>query len=189
VPSDLEREVAEVYRDHAAAVLAYARTLAPDAEEARDAVQEGFLRYFVERRYGREIECPRAWLVQVTRNHLLTRRRSAAAKRELPALELDRLPAAQQDAETLVGSQERAREIRERLTCRELQCLQLRAEGLSYAEISGALGIRSGTVGALLTRVHHKLRWPPGRDGTIGVGTAEAVHLLFWEMQPAPPHA
>jgi RNA polymerase sigma-70 factor (ECF subfamily) len=179
VGSELEREVSEVYREHAAGLLRYARTIARDTDEARDAVQETFLRFCMERRYGRVVESPRAWLFQVLRNHLLTKWGSAAESREVVSEALDTLPDDRVDPEAMARRKQRAREIRERLTARELECLRLRAEGLSYAEIGEQLEIQKGTVGALLARVTEKLRWPPGRNGTIGLGTAEAVHCLF----------
>jgi RNA polymerase sigma factor (sigma-70 family) len=175
---DLEREVAEAYRQYASAVLACARTLASDADEARDAVQETFLRYFMERRYGRQIEHPRAWLMRVACNYLLGRRKSAALARE-DVVELEQLAGSADDPEALATLAQRAREIRTRLSGREWDCLRLRTEGLSYAEIGVRLGVRQGTIGALLSRVHEKLRWPPGREGIIGAGTAKAVHFLF----------
>jgi RNA polymerase sigma-70 factor (ECF subfamily) len=179
VGTELEREVAEVYREHAATLLRYARTIAHDADEARDAVQESFLRFCMERRYGRMVESPRAWLFQVLRNHLLTKWQSAAATREVATEALDALAGSRVDPEALAGREQRARAIMAQLTPRELECLRLRAEGLSYAEIADHLAIQSGTVGALLARVTEKLRWPPGRNGTIGLGTAEAVYCLF----------
>jgi RNA polymerase sigma-70 factor, ECF subfamily len=175
---ELEREVADAYRQHASAVLACARAVASGADEARDAVQESFLRYFMERRYGRQIEHPRAWLIRVAGNYLLGRRKSAAMARE-DAVELEQLAAPADDPEALATLAQRAQEIRTRLSGREWDCLRLRAEGLSYAEIGERLGVRQGTIGALLSRVHEKLRWPPGREGIIGVGTAKAVHFLF----------
>jgi RNA polymerase sigma-70 factor (ECF subfamily) len=184
VGSELDREVSQVYREHAAGLLRYARTVARDADEARDAVQECFLRYCMERRYGRVIETPRAWLFQVLRNHLLTKWNSAAETREVATVELDSLRDERSNPENLANREQQARAIRERLTGRELECLRLRAEGLSYAEIGQLLDIRSGTVGALLARVTDKLRWPPGRQGTIGLGTAEAVHCLFLGATP-----
>lgn len=176
---DLEREISQIYREHATGLLRYARTIAKDAEEARDAVQESFLRYCMERRYGRNIESPRAWLFQVLRNHLLTKWNSAAEAREVGSERLDAMPGERVDPEAMASRQQRAREIQAQLSERELDCLRLRAEGLSYAEIAQVLEIRTGTVGAMLSRVSEKLRWPPGRKGTIGLGTAEAVHCLF----------
>jgi DNA-binding CsgD family transcriptional regulator len=90
----------------------------------------------------------------------------------------------QQNPEVLLRTRQRASEIRRKLTSRELECLRLRAEGLSYAEIADELDIRLGTVGAMLARVNEKLRWPPGREGVIGMGTAEAVYLLFLGGSP-----
>jgi RNA polymerase sigma-70 factor (ECF subfamily) len=179
VSPELEREVSEIYREHAGGLLRYARTVARDADEARDAVQECFLRYCLERYFGRPIDTPRAWLFQVLRNHLLTKWNSAAETREVASAELDTMGDERSNPENLANREQQARAIRRRLTDRELECLRLRAEGLSYAEIGQLLDIRSGTVGALLARATDKLKWPPGRDGTVGLGTAEAVHSLF----------
>lgn len=181
---ELEHEVSEIYREHAAGLLRYARMVARDGDEARDAVQECFLRYCLERRCGRTIDTPRAWLFQVLRNHLLTKWNSAAETREVGTEELDSLGDERSNPEQLADREQQARAIRQRLTGRELECLRLRAEGLSYAEIGKVLDIRSGTVGALLARVTEKLRWPPGGDGTIGLSTAEAVHCLFLGATP-----
>jgi RNA polymerase sigma-70 factor (ECF subfamily) len=175
---ELEREVTEVYREHAAVLLRYARTIARDPDEARDAVQESFLRFCMERRYGRVVDSPRAWLFQVLRNYLFTKWQSATVNREVSTEALEGLASERVDPEALAGREQEARAIRERLTPRELECLRLRTEGLSYAEIADRLKIQSGTVGALLSRVTEKLKWPPGRDGAIGLGTAEAVYCL-----------
>jgi RNA polymerase sigma factor (sigma-70 family) len=183
----IEREVVELYEAHAASLLRYASSLARGQAEANDAVQEAFLRYFVERRYGRQIQNPQAWLYQVLHNFLVTVLSRAAAQNPAPVDALDSLPALESDPETIVECRERAQAIAQSLTARELDCLRLRTEGRSYAEISGLLHIRSGTVGALLARAYQKLRWPPGKDGVIGPATASAVNLLFLEMQPAEP--
>ena len=63
--TELEHEVAALYIEHAAGLLRYAVTLARNQDTGRDAVQEVFLRYFAERRYGNRIENPRAWLYRV----------------------------------------------------------------------------------------------------------------------------
>jgi RNA polymerase sigma-70 factor (ECF subfamily) len=184
VNTEIEREVVALYEAHAAALLRYATSMARGQAEANDAVQEAFLRYFVERRYGRQIANPPAWLYQVLHNFLLAALARSAAQ-STPPDTLDSLPAGESDPETLVERQQRARAIARALTARELDCLRLRTEGRSYAEIGGLLNIRSGTVGALLARAYEKLRWPPGKDGVIGPATASAVNLLFLEMQAA----
>jgi RNA polymerase sigma factor (sigma-70 family) len=178
----LEREVVELYEAHAAALLRYASSLARGQTDSNDAVQEAFLRYFVERRYGRQISNPQAWLYQVLHNFLVTVLAKAASQCAA-ADALDNVSARESDPEMLVECRERAQAIAASLTSRELDCLRLRTEGRSYAEIGGLLKIQSGTVGALLTRAYDKLRWPPGKQGVIGPKTASAVNLLFLEMQ------
>jgi DNA-directed RNA polymerase specialized sigma24 family protein len=44
------------------------------------------------------------------------------------------------------------------LSAREMECVRLRTEDLSYEEIAAVLGLQSGTVGALLARAHGKMR-------------------------------
>lgn len=76
-----------MYQEHASALSRYAASFARTPDAARDAVQEIFLRYFVERRYGRQIENPRAWLYFVLRNHL---QQQMPAPPDLEASEEDR---------------------------------------------------------------------------------------------------
>src|SRR5215469_13075213 len=91
-PPQIEREVVVLYEAHAASLLRYATSMARGQAEANDAVQEAFLRYFVERRYGRQIANPPAWLYQVLHNFLLSAlARSAAQSASTDAL--DSLPA------------------------------------------------------------------------------------------------
>ena len=141
-------------------------------------MQEVFLRYFMERRYGRHIENPRAWLYYVLRNYLLDRHRTVS-QREVIAENLDQLPGGQQNPERILHRSEMAREIAALLTEREFHCLRLRAEGLDYAEIATVLGIRIGTVGALLSRAQKKIRQSAEADDAIPLGTAEAIRFLF----------
>ena len=172
-----EREVADLYEEHSARLLSYAGSLTRDRDTARDAVQEVFLRYFVERRYGNCIENPRAWLYRVLHNYLLDRISTAAMKCEISAEDTDGVPDAGGDPEAMVQRNQAAREIASRLTSRELECLSLRAEGFSYEEIAAILGIRPGTVGALLPRVYSKLR-KVVEEGIFVPGTTDALCFL-----------
>ena len=79
-------------------------------DPAGDAVQEAFLRYFIERSYGRVIQNPRAWLYQLLRNYLTNRINSASAKREVAAEHIDQVPSNGHDPEMLMERSQTARE-------------------------------------------------------------------------------
>jgi RNA polymerase sigma-70 factor (ECF subfamily) len=155
--SELAAEVAGLYQLHAAELLRYASTLLCSQDTARDAVQEIFLRYFVERRYGRRIENPRAWLYQVLRNYGRDHLNTLAVKAQTSSEGVELLPSRGHDPEQILRRTEITREMESALTARESDCVRLRIQGMSYAEIGKVLGIRSGTVGALLARAHRKI--------------------------------
>jgi len=184
---DLEQEVAGLYAEHAVRLLRYAVTITRNRDTGRDAVQEAFLRYFSERRYGNHVENPRAWLYRVLHNHLLDRLDRAAMKYEVSAEGAEEVLDGCVDAETRLEQTQTAQEIASRLTPRELDCLRLRVEGLSYQEIAQVLGIRPGTVGALLPRVYTKLRDVAAEGIFLSEGTAGALGLLLRGDKPIHP--
>jgi RNA polymerase sigma factor (sigma-70 family) len=145
-------------------LLRYATSLTRRADAAHDAVQETLLRYFIERRYGRVIEGPRAWLHQVLRNHCLQLAQEAAVELEAQSA-LENLADERPDPERALQTKEMGREVAAALTARELDCFRLRAGGLRYAEIGEAMRVRPGTVGALLARAQKKLRRLEFRGG------------------------
>src|SRR5262245_38428663 len=147
---NLEDEVASMHAEHAAALLRYARANTGSAETGGEAVQEAFLRYFIERSYGREIRYPKAWLFEVMRNYLRDRASAKSVRCEIPIEVVDTQPDHSPSPELLVGGMQTAQQIAESLSGRELECLLLRTEGLSYGEIGVAMQVRIGTVGALL---------------------------------------
>jgi RNA polymerase sigma-70 factor, ECF subfamily len=154
----LEREVALVYRECAASLCRYAGAFGAEDGAGQDAVQEAFLRYFVARAAGREIEDPKAWLRRVLRNRLIDDARSAAAR---PEVALDRVPEAHDrhsDPESAFRNAQIVHRAGETLAPREMQCVRLRIEGLRYRQIGELLEIRTGTVGALLARAYRKMR-------------------------------
>jgi RNA polymerase sigma-70 factor (ECF subfamily) len=176
----LEREVRELYRVHATPLQRYAGALSRTPEGAPDAVQEVFLRYFIERSCGRPIENPRAWLYRVLRNYLLDTRKSAESIHEVAAGDIDYLPGPQEDPEAIFHRSQTARHLLAMLSPRERETLALRHQGLSYDEIAEVLGLRSGTVGALLARAYRKFREGAAEepDG-FSLRTAEAIRNLL----------
>ena len=177
--NELEQEVVALYVEHAARLLRYAEALARNQDMGRDAVQETFLRYFAERRYGNSVKNPRAWLYRVLHNHLLDRLDRAAMKCEVPAKAADQVADKCVDAEMRLEQTQTAMEIASRLTPRELDCLRLRVEGCSYQEIAQVLGVRPGTVGALLPRVYSKMREVAAEGMVLSEGTAGAIGILL----------
>ncbi len=177
-PGAIEREVIAIYQAHASGLLHYAVSLLHQPEDARDALQEVFLRYFLERSCGGQVDNPRAWLYRVLRNYLLDWLDKAARKHEVPGSNADEFPDAAGDPETLIYRAQLAVQIQSVLSDRELNCLLLRAEGLSYLEIADVLNLRMGTVGAYLARAQKKLRGAAEEDEKFHSGAAQALALL-----------
>jgi RNA polymerase sigma-70 factor (ECF subfamily) len=171
--------VARLHEECGAELLAYASSISRSADASRDAVQEAFLRYFVERTYGRSIQHPRAWLYRVVRNYLLDRLGAAATKYEVDQDQATDLPDDRQGPEERLHCAQMARQLRSLLSRREIECVGLRAEGMSYEEIGQALGIRPGTVSAFLSRVHKKLRDAARTGRECRSATIEALHFLI----------
>ncbi|WP_109488950.1 RNA polymerase sigma factor [Occallatibacter savannae] len=158
----LRQEALEAYREHSAALLAYARRLTSDPGLAQDAVQETFLRFFLVRMQGETIRNNSAWLHRVLHNYIVETVRSVAVQ-ACVALTDGALGGAHVEPET--GSIEWESAFKAMLAPREFECLKLRTEGLDYFEIADAMSIRPGTVGALLHRVSKKLRLALSRKG------------------------
>jgi RNA polymerase sigma-70 factor (ECF subfamily) len=176
----IEQEIRSLYETHALGMLRYALTVSGNREAARDAVQEVFLRFFVARVAGQQILHPRAWLFRVLRNHALDQKK-AGFHREVGLDSLRNTPGLGPSPEMDYSRFEVLRRtLRTTLSPREIECVQLRAEGLRYDEIAAALNLRSGTVGALLARAHKKVRQAAGaagrKSGNLGLEIATGKH-------------
>jgi len=163
----IEQEIRDLYATEAAGLLRHAASAAGNVETAQDAVQEAFLRFFIARTAGQEIRNPRAWLFRVLHNRVLDLRK-AGSRNEIGLESVMNSPGPGCDPEVAYGRVEALRRtLRTALTPREVECVQLRSTGLRYDEIAGVLKLQSGTVGALLTRAHKKIRAAAG-DGRSG---------------------
>lgn len=150
----IQSEVSHLYSEHGTALLRYAHSVVRNRESARDAVQEAFLRYYTQRREGNVILSPRAWLYKVAFNCLMDGAANFSEPLELAANSPDPACSPLEQAEA-VSLRSRFAQI---LAPRELACVNLRAEGLSYDEIGEVLGIQIGTVGAMLARAVRKIK-------------------------------
>jgi len=158
----IEEEVVRLYEEHSGGLFRYAFVLARNREASQDAVQEAFLRYFIERSGGRSVERPKAWLFLVLRNLVLDALKASSLRKSVDLSALGDYADANQNPESGYQLAEISRCMWELLSPRELECVRLRAEGLRYDEVAEVLGLRSGTVGALLARVQKKMRKAAG---------------------------
>ncbi len=154
----LEEEVTELYRSTAGRLLAYAMVLAGNASLAQEAVQEAFLRYYVERAKGEVQRRSSRWLFRVTRNHILDHHKSSSARTSVSLDQALTYGDERLSPHALLERSETITQALRILSPREVECLQLRSDGFTYQEISDFLEIKTGTVGSLLTRAGKKIR-------------------------------
>jgi RNA polymerase sigma-70 factor (ECF subfamily) len=153
-----EREVSALFRESAAEIRTYALLLSKDEQLSQDALQEAFMRYFIALSEGQRIAHPRAWIYRVVCNYVLDRMKQLRARGERSLEDLPDSSARGEDVEATCYRNEVFRLIEKTLTPRELQCVSLRSRGLRYEEIASALHLRSGTVGALISRATRRMQ-------------------------------
>jgi RNA polymerase sigma-70 factor (ECF subfamily) len=153
----IEQEVVALYAEFAPGLLRYGISLTPDSALVEEAIQEVFLTYFSERRAQHVISDPRGWLFRALRNCLRNGPEPSAAPPTVSMEGLADVPDRQQNPEADLHRKQVWSRVTSRLSTREFECLCLRAEGLSYQQIAEAMGIRQGTVGAVLARGLKKL--------------------------------
>lgn len=153
-PEEIELKVIGAYLRLAPSLCSYLIALCKNADQAQDAVQEAFLRYYIALTNGVKIHNDKAWLFRVARNYLLDRLKDHAVKNRvgMDAAEVSQKPACRPSQESECLWAEILKLAFGTLSSREKECLQLRAEGLNYREIAQVLNLRSGTVGTLLAR-------------------------------------
>lgn len=146
-------------------LLAYARHHAGDAETARDAVQDTFLRYFRKPPAG-DLESLAPWLFTVCRRLLIDHQRKH--QRIVPmnaatALTFDEsIDDNAASPATALAEKEDALRLRRLVTSlpeRQRELVRLKFEaGLSYRDIAAATGLSVSNVGTLLHQAVQSLR-------------------------------
>ena len=157
-PLVVEREVLQLYEDVSPGLLRYITALCRRPEIAQEIVQEAFLRYYVFRLRAQIRQGAVTWLYKTARNCAYDHFDEYFSRNAVGLEEALDHPDARQNHALDYERADLSRRALEVLTPRELQCFQLRSEGLKYREIAEILDIESGTVGALLTRGLQRLR-------------------------------
>jgi len=149
-PHDPRIAVVDLFREHGAAIYRFALLLGRHRDDAEDVVQETFLKLLTHLEAGGDRANLRGWLFTVAANACRDRmRRRLRWLPWTPANEPSVEPAPLRDED---GRLRAARDALRQLTPRDRLLLTLRAQGLSYREISAAARIRGSSVGRLLAR-------------------------------------
>ncbi len=158
-------DITVLVSEHESELLRYASRLLRGREEARDAVQEAFIRLVRKLRESNPgtIENPRAWLYRTTRNYCFDYLRSKRVKCEI-ALEEDPAKFAgtadEPDRET-AKTEETAmlRKIINQLEPRDREIIALKLEHRkSYKEIAEIMDLSVSNVGFILHNAMKKIR-------------------------------
>ncbi len=132
--------------------------------DAKEFLQEGFLRMVRHLKQGRTLAVPKHWLLRVLHNircneYQRTSRYVAVTSEDLESI-LNRVSLEHPDPEAEVLKRERYERVRAamaNLTDRQYQCVLLRANGLKLREIAEMFGISVVTVAEACGRAMEKL--------------------------------
>ncbi len=154
---------ARLFESHWDAVCRVLSRLLSDTDAAGDLAQEVFVQLYRKPPAGEDVPL-RAWLYRVALNRGYNALRADRRRRTREDLVAYSSAEAGGDGSSLAEVANRAEErdaVRQalvRLPQRQRDCLVLRAEGLSYAEIAAAIGVAPGSVGTLLARAERAFK-------------------------------
>jgi RNA polymerase sigma-70 factor (ECF subfamily) len=151
-----------LYARHARPLHGFIRRHLSDAHEAEDVLHDAFLALLRDPSATRAVVGLRPWLYQVARNLCLNRLRSR--RRGARALESAPEPSGPEEPGRALDARETGERLRDavaKLPEAQAQLYTLRAQGLSYEELAGILGVPLGTVKSrvhdLVTRLRKEL--------------------------------
>ena len=158
----LKEIVEKLYEDHSEGLYRYLVLSGSLESDARDLLQEGFLRLWEHLNGGDRIERPRNWLIRVLHNLRVDAIR--VSSREV-AYESDRFAligsicsGPSPEAELLKGEREKKlSDAMRRLSPLQYQYLLLRAEGMKLVEIAEMYGVTIQAVADVCARATSRL--------------------------------
>ena len=163
--SNLKQKVAEFFELLRDPVYRYLYRVLGDPEEAKDLTQEAFLRLHACLSRGQTVGNIRAWIFRVAHNLAINQQKKNSYRQSFHVESFD-ITARRENQDSAPDAEQRLlkKEEHERfqvalakLTSQERQCLDLRAEGLSYREIAEVLEMRLPTLVKFFDRVIIKL--------------------------------
>ena len=168
-PSEIEREVMELFEQFRDPLLRYALSFGIPVHDAEEVTQEVFLSLFRHLQLRRSRKNLRGWIFRVTHNlalkQLYANQRAHARTTSDRTIVEEQFDPSPDPEEQLSSAQRRYRllAVVHALPEADQGCLRLRAEGLRYREIATVLGISLGAVSISLTRSLARLIRADGR--------------------------
>ena len=149
-PDSTRRHVLTLFEQHGAAVHRFALVLLRHHQDAEDVVQEAFLKLLDHLAAGGPDTNLKGWLFTVAAH--ACRDRMRRRRRWLPWSTHNEVAVAPAPLHDEDGRLHAAQAALRKLSERDRLLVALRGQGLSYAEIAAASGVRSSSVGRLLAR-------------------------------------
>jgi len=168
-PSEIEREVIELFEQFRDPLLRYALSLGIPVHDAEEVIQEVFLSLFRHLQLRRSRKNLRGWIFRVAHNLAL---KQLFANQRSQAKTISDWTIAQEPFDPSPGPEEQLSSAQRRhrllavvhaLPEADQGCLRLRAEGLRHREIAAVLGMSLGAVSISLTRSLARLIRADGR--------------------------
>jgi RNA polymerase sigma-70 factor (ECF subfamily) len=154
--------VSSLFDLHASGLYRLALAMLHDPDAAQDVVQDTFARLIEHLRGDRQLTNARGWLYTVAAHACRDRQRRSG--RWLPWVSERDTRSASETPDRFDDTRVILHAIRT-LSPRDRLLIALRAQGLSYQEISGASGVGHTSVGRLLTRALNRLQKELHRRG------------------------
>ena len=159
---NLSEKIGRIIEEHEVALIRYVTGILKDREQARDTVQDAFIRLLREFEKGIVVKNEKAWLYRVCHNRALDhirkfKRRSDNLEDMLPAVE-DSSVRSPDDELELKEQKEMVLESLKELNEREQKIIEMKVrENKSYKDIADSLDITVSNVGFILHRAMKKL--------------------------------
>jgi RNA polymerase sigma factor (sigma-70 family) len=142
-------EVERIFDAYGPMVLRRARTLLGDEDEAKDVMQEVFMKALTEHPKFEVSAQAASWLYRVTTNTCLNQLRNSRRRRALVQERAPEEPALTGDSELALLARQLLAEADERWA---RAAVMVHVDGMSYQEASEALGVSTRSVSNFLTR-------------------------------------
>jgi RNA polymerase sigma factor (sigma-70 family) len=158
----LYREITNLVETYETVLVRYAQSIVRDGDNARDIVQDAFIKYLDKRRQGDEMKNVKAWLYRVVYNRSIDLVRKRQRHNDLEEhVREHALPKAAQSPDEILQNKDNIEWLRnqlEQLGGKEKDVFQMKVyEEKSYKEIAEEMDMSVGHVGIILHRVMKKL--------------------------------